>query len=114
MSRRAFIRFALPDHESTQLMEKLAEKAGGGYLSGYLGGPNDGHITVDFDAATSDDEVLDQVEAALTTARRAVSVSDWARDKGAIRWPEMVVSAFELVPVANKGRSTRTIAGNAA
>ena len=109
MSRRAFISFPLPDHKSARLMEKLAEQAGGDYLTGYLGGHADGHITVDFDAAKDDGEVLDQVEAALTAARRGVSVSDWARDEQPLRWPMMLVSAFELAPVANKRSSTRTI-----
>src|SRR5258708_28155679 len=71
MGRRAFISFPLRDHESARLMEKLAEEAGGDYLTSYLGGPHGGHMTVDFDTAHDDGAVLDQVEAALTAAKRA-------------------------------------------
>src|SRR5690349_5001358 len=108
MSRRAFISFPLPDNESAQLMQKLAEEAGGDYLTSYLGGRHDGHMTVDFDTAHDDGAVLDQVEAALTAAKRAVSVSGWARDKQPLRWSPMQVSAFELAP-ADKQSSTREI-----
>jgi hypothetical protein len=109
MGRRAFISFPLPDNESARLMEKLAEEAGGDYLTSYLGGRHDGHMTVDFDTAHDDGAVLDQVEAALTTAKRAVSVSGWARDKQPLRWSPMQVSAFELAPIADKQSSTREI-----
>lgn len=109
MSRRAFISFPLPDHESARLMERMAEEAGGDYLTSYLGGQHGGHMTVDFDAAQDDGEALDQVEVVLTAAKRAVSVSAWARDKQPLRWPPIHVSAFELAPVADKQSSTRDI-----
>jgi len=111
LTRRAFISFRLANHESGRLMEKLAEEAGGDYLTGYLGGQDEGHITVDFDAVDDDEQVLGQVEATLTAARRAVSGSDWARNNQPLTWPTIVVSAFELVPVARNGSSSRTIEG---